>query len=64
MSKITYEILGVSFNISKIGTRSIYTATSKDMPSVYMAHPELNKIIDDLPNVVALYRSRNAATEV
>jgi hypothetical protein len=44
----------------------LYTATSPQLAGVFVLHRDLNKIVEDMPNVIQLWfkRHRNAAVEV
>ena len=44
----------------------LYTATSPQLAGVFVAHRNLEKIVDDMPNIIQLWfkRHKNIAVEV
>jgi hypothetical protein len=58
-----YEI--IRFDVRR-DNDGFYTAVSPDLDGVFMAHPDLDQILDDMPNLVKLWfrSNRNMAVEV
>lgn len=48
----------VRFEVSK-SHDGLYTATSPELSGVFIAHRELSKIVDDLPNIIKLWFKTN-----
>jgi hypothetical protein len=42
----------------------LYTATSPQLSGVFVAHRDLDKILDDVPNIMRLWFKRNKGTDI
>jgi hypothetical protein len=42
----------------------LYTATSPQLTGVFVAHRDLNKIIDDVPNIMRLWFKRHKDVDI
>jgi hypothetical protein len=58
-----HEIIVITVSRDEDG---LYTATSADLKGVFVAHRDLQKIVEDMPNIIRLWfkRNRDAAVEV
>lgn len=63
MDTIACEVIVFKVHRERDG---LYTATSSQLEGVFVAHRNLDKIVEDIPNIIQLWfrRHRNVAVEV